>query len=295
MESFRFGFERRDATAWGMDSTREERRVPGARAPAPRPISPGGAKVRLPREEGALWMALICWILGWAAAAKLAWPPLLIGGGALSLFAGATVLRLSRRLWTHERDHAWRMLRFLLPLLILPALAALVLLVRTRDEAWLAAAATPALLYAAVMAGGRERHPLARMLAVVALTALAPLTYASAAGMFGVRAASLWVASGGFFGFGSLYVMARLRTSSASSRALAVVRIVAPAAGILMIVWSAAHPVMGAPFLVLGIRAWLYRAAGARPDPRRLGRAELAYGALSCAAILAGFWLRGAP
>jgi hypothetical protein len=254
----------------------------------PRPARP---PVKLPRDDGAWYMAGTCWIVGWAAAHALAWEPLLLAAGTVALFAAAQSLRTVRRLWVHDRPAAHRALMPVAPMLLVPVAALAVLVRRAPDQAWIAAIAMPAMIYAPIVLAGEERLPIARVLAVVALTGLAPATYAAASGRFGATALVLWAALGGYFILGALFVIARLRRTSSSGIALALVRVATPAAAAAMAAW-AGHLVLAVPFALLALRAWIFRAPPEPTDPRRIGRAELVHSLAAAALVLAGVWLR---
>lgn len=252
-----------------------------------------GAAVKLPREDGAWYMALTCWLVGWAAAPKPAWEPLLIAIAVVCLLAAAQSLRSARRLWTHvpliARRHVLR-----LPLLLLVPAGALVMLLRRVPEVgWVMAMLAPALTYAPLVLAGEERLPVARLLAVAAITAIAPATLATVRGSFGPEASALWAALGGYFLIGALFVMARLRRTAGALFMLALVRLAAPAAAATMFVWGAAHWLLALPFLILAVRAWGVRAGRTAPtDPRRVGKREIVYSVAAGVLVLAGLWAR---
>ncbi|GEM_PF-5544731 len=157
---------------------------------------------RVPREDGAWWMALTCWVVGGAAAWRPAWEPLVVAIAVVGLFAGAQSLRAARRLGSLDRPASSRLLVASGIALVLPLGALLFFLWRRLDPLWLAAVGLAGLLYAPFLLSGSERSPLACLLAVTAITAVAPLTYASATGRFGAFAVALgpvhWLAAGGF-------------------------------------------------------------------------------------------------
>ncbi len=243
--------------------------------------------IKLPREDGAWWMALTCLGAGWAAAARWAWEPLALLAGLVSLFAAAQHLRSWRRLGAVDPAAARRSLLAASLGLVLPAAALAVFALKVRDAAWIAAIGVPGALYAPALLAGAERRPWARVLAVVALTGAAPAAYGAAAGSFGRPALLLWASLGGYFLVGALFVMARLRRSSAVLR---LVRVLAPAAGAVL--WAGSGPWLAAPFLLVALRSWMHRGTDAPVDPRRLGHAEIGYAFAAAGLVLAGFWLR---
>jgi hypothetical protein len=178
-------------------------------------------------------------------------------------------------------------------LLLVPAGAALALVIhRVTDPMWIVLVTLPALLYAPVVLTGTERRPAFRVLAVVALTAIAPATYLVASERADAVAAILWGALGGYFLLGSIFVMARFRRSRA---ALWVARLAATAAFAGAVVCSSrggAHWVLSGAFLTLAARAWAHRSTERPADPRKVGQAELVFGAAATLLVLAGIWLR---
>jgi hypothetical protein len=235
------------------------------------------------REDGAWWIAFTCWGTGWAAAFRWTWEPLLLGAAFVSLLVAGQALQRPR----HP----------ILPLagaLFLPGLVLAWFIDRVGDEFWILPLVMPSLLYAGVIVARIQRLPVSRLLAVVALTAVAPATYGVARGEFGSGAAILWGALGGYFFLSSMFVIARLRRSRA---ALWAVRVAASAA----LVASAACPsrtpaaiFLSAVFLILAARTWLGGLPSGRVDPRRLGRAEAAFSVTSALLILIAVWLAGA-
>jgi hypothetical protein len=71
-----------------------------------------------------------------------------------------------------------------------------------------------------------------------------------------------------------------------------IVRLAAPGAAVLFATWSTAHWVLALPFAILAIRAWSAGAPDAPPDPRRIGRREIAFSAAASALVIVGLWLR---
>ncbi|MBI2930993.1 MAG: YwiC-like family protein [Planctomycetes bacterium] len=246
--------------------------------------------VRLPREDGAWYMALTCWVVGWGASLKITWEPLVMGLAVVTLFAAAQAIRVARRAWTHDRPAARRVL-VPLPALLVPPLAALIVLLwRVSDPWWSAALIAPAILYAPLVVAGEERRAAARVLAVVAITGLAPATYLVVPDASSAKAGALWASLGGYYLLGSLFVMARLRRTSSATMSLALVRFLAPAAAVGVAFWDAGHWILSLPFVMLSIRAWVHSRKAASVDPRHVGRCELAYGVTAGVLILIGLW-----
>jgi hypothetical protein len=229
----------------------------------------------LSREEGAAWMALGCWAVGWAAARTWAWEPLVIALAAVGLIRAAEALKRRR------------------PPILGPAalVLAVPLLAERTDETSFAALALPSILTAGLLVARLERLAASRLVATAAITSLAPAAYIAAAGRFDATAALLWLSLGGYFALASLFVMARLRRSRAL---LWAVRLLGPSIFALAVLCPSprfAHAILGSVFLVLSLRAWTYRATAARIDPRRVGRLELGFSTATALLVLAAAWL----
>ncbi len=245
------------------------------------------ASVRLPRETGAWYMALTCWLVGWAAGFRLAWEPLVVAGAVVCLFAASQGIRAARTLWVHDASAALRIARVIPALLIIPALALVVVVSRITDEAWLLALILPGLLYGPIIICGIERLPVGRILAVVALTAIAPATYGVARGTIDERAAMLWITLGGYFLLASLLVIARIRRGTRIL--LPLVRSAAPLA-IAVALFAHTPWLLVMPFAIVAVRAWSV-ARSEEVDARSLGNRELLFSATAAGLILLGLWL----
>jgi hypothetical protein len=248
--------------------------------------------IRPMREEGAWWMAAMCWAVGWMAACRFAWAPMMLASGAAGALVAVEAVRSARKCWTHDRLRSRK--RLLLAGLALAAAVPWLLFALGRfPEApeFLALILLP-VLYSVVLIAGRERHPAARVGGIAAITTLAPLSHASAAGRFSGEGWALWLALGGYFLLGSLFVMARFRRSRAS---LWLVRVTAPlaAASFLMVAGrGVVHGIGAAAFLILAARAWAFDPSAPGVPPREAGRAELKYSLLSCLLLLAAMLAR---
>lgn len=244
--------------------------------------------VRMPREDGAWYMALTCWICGWGTAWRPAWEPLVLAFMVVGLLAAAQAFRRFRRLASADAGQSRRALLGALTLSVAAAAPAVLLKDRFGGLTWWVALAAPALMYAPLLLSGAERHAAARVLAVVAITAIAPATFLASGGLPGWIPAVLWAALGGYFVLGALFVMARIRRRPA---ALLTARLLATAAAAGALLAAPSRPVawfLAAPFAVLAVRAWAWRTPEATPDPRRIGRAETAFAAVSALLVLAG-------
>ncbi len=231
-------------------------------------------------------MALTCWLAGWAAAARIAWEPLAVAVAALALFAAAQSTRRALRLRTIEPASARSSLVIAAVLALAPLVLLVLMIVHLRDAAWIAAVAAPALLYAPFLLAKAERHPVARIIAVLAFSAIAPATHALASGRFDRISALLWGALAGYYLVGAVFIMARLRHSSRAlwaARALAAVALVAS---------FALHWLIAAAFAPLALRAWLFRPTPERIDARRVGKVELAFSTLAASLVLLSIWVR---
>lgn len=240
--------------------------------------------VRVPKEDGAWWMALTCWIAGWLAAWRLAWEPFVVAAAVIGLFSAAQNLRTARRQWGPDRPAALRLLGAAVLALLVPAAALGLFVWRRLDPGWLAGMGALSALYAPFLFSGSERSPWARLLAVVAITAVAPATYASATGRFDAVAAALWSCLGAYYVVGSVYVMARFRKSGAALWAARLASTLAAGA----VAFGATHWLMAGGFVCLAARTWLHRPGPARVDPRRVGNLELGFGTVAAAFLLAG-------
>lgn len=224
-------------------------------------------------------MAFVCWGAGWAASLTWTWEPLVIAGAVIPLFVAGEALRRPR----HP----------LFPLgvsLVAPAAVLAWFLNSVPDETWAAALVMPSILYAGIIVAGLERLPVSRMLAVAAIAALAPVTYGVASGGYSTTAALLWLSFGGYFLLSSLFVMARLRRSTALlwlsrgvTSAATVATMLCPSAGF-------GHWILAVAFLVLASRAWAWSSDGARISARRVGLRELAWSSAAAGLILAAVW-----
>jgi hypothetical protein len=224
-------------------------------------------------------MALVCWATGWLASLTWSWEPILIAAAAAFLFVTGEALKRPR----HP----------LLPLalvLLVPAAGLAWFLRVAPDEDWAIALVMPSILYAGVIVARLERLPASRLLAVAAMTALAPVSYGLASGGFGAPAALLWLSLGGYFLLGSLFVMARLRRSAgmlwgvrASTTASALAAMLCPSEGV-------GHWLLAIVFLVLAVRTWVYQPRGPKLNPRRVGLRELGWSLATLALVLAAVW-----
>lgn len=240
------------------------------------------------REEGAWWMAGMCWAVGWAAAGQVAWPPLLLAIGTASGLIAAEAARMARMTWPHERARSWRRLGLAGLALLLGAPWVLFVLDRVPVEPRFLLLTLPSLAYAGTIAARCERHPASRVGGIAALTALAPLAHASAAGSFTEESWALWFAMGGCFLLGSLLVMARFRRSRAM---LWLVRIAAPLAGAAFLV--VCDPgIAAATFLIPAVRAWTFDPSAPAVPPNEVGRLELTYSLLASLLVLAAIVAR---
>ena len=248
-------------------------------------------KINLPKEDGAWWIATICWVCGWAATQQAAWEPLAIAGAVFLLLLAAQVLRSVRRLWEPDPRAAWRKVALLAAILLPPAGLLSWYVLRVQADHWALVPILPALLYTGAIISGSERVPINRILAIVAMTGIAPATYASVTGMMDITAMMLWATLGGYFVLGGILIMAKLRKSLP---ALWIVRVMSPlaAAGPILcsVVRDTGHWVLAGVFIILAIKAWVYRPSAKPVDPRRVGQAELAYSGLAMVLVIAALW-----
>jgi hypothetical protein len=228
-------------------------------------------------------MALTCWIAGWAAAARLAWEPLAVAAGIFALFAMAQALRGALRLRTLEPVTALRKTALAAGLGLLP-LAVLALLAMRLG--WVALLALPAVVYAPFLLFQSERRPIARVIAIAAFSAIAPATHALALGAFTRVSAILWAALASYYVVGGIFIMARLRHSTGALWAARLLALTAFGSALAL------HWLLAAAFAPLVARTWLFRCTSERPDPRRVGKAELAFSSLAASLVLLSIWMR---
>jgi hypothetical protein len=151
--------------------------------------------------------------------------------------------------------------------------------------------AIPALAYAPFILMQAERRPAARILAVVAFTALAPATYALAAGTFDRTAAILWGSLAAYYLVGAVFIMARLRKSTPALWVARILAVAAAGGALACPSQGLAHWILAAGFVGLAVRAWLFR-FGAPLNPRRIGMVELAYSSAAALLIVVAIWMR---
>lgn len=224
-------------------------------------------------------MALTCWAAGWAASLAWAWEPLVLAAATMGLFVAGEALKRPR----HP----------LIPVgaaLLAPVAALAWFLHVAPDEDWALALVMPSILYAGVIVARLERLPVSRMLAVAAISALAPAAYGVSAGRFGIVAALLWLSLGGYFLLSSLFVMARLRHSWAMLWMLRGVTTASTVATMLCPSSGMGHWILAVAFLVLTVRAWAFQPDGVRVSARRVGLRELGWSVATLALVLAAVW-----
>ncbi|MBQ73479.1 MAG: hypothetical protein CMQ20_00485 [Gammaproteobacteria bacterium] len=247
--------------------------------------------IKVPKEDGAWWMALTCWICGWGASLAITWEPLVVGSAFVSLMFMAQTLRSCRRLWRIEPGRAGRLLAMACMGVLLPIATFSLLIVRTNDLPWTLAATVPSILYGIVLVLGKERRPWARLLGVVSLTSISAVTYACAVGRFDTISTILWSALGLYFLLGSILVMARFRRSRGALLFVRVSSLAVVAGTIVCSFHGLLHWVIGGGFLLLGARSFLVDTETRPADPKKLGNRELAYASISAALVLAGIWM----
>lgn len=227
-------------------------------------------------------MLATCWICGWAAALAFRLDTALVLVGFSALLLSAQPFREGKCLWK-------------VPLLFAfggGSLAAVVLR-HPGYESQLLFIALPVVLYLPVVVLHVERHIASRVLATAAITAVAPLTYWATTGVLDAAAWILWAALASYFALAALFVVARLRNSTAClwiSRIGALMAVVGAA-------WCSsqrgAHWILSLAFALLAVRVWTYRQQpGTGPPVRRIGRMELLHSALSSLLVLTSLWLR---
>lgn len=243
-------------------------------------------------------MALTCWLAGWLAALKpldstphgasVVAGPLAVAAAVIALFAAAQALRGWTRLRTVEPSSARRhLLRMALISLIPLGVAANVAF----RMPVLLTLAIPALAYAPFILAQAERRPAARVLAVVAFTALAPATHALAAGAFDRVSAILWGSLAAYYLTGAIFIMARLRRSVPALWVARILSVIVAAGALACPSQGLAHWVLALAFAGLAVRAALFR-FGAPLDARRVGMIELAHSSVAALLIVVAIWLR---
>lgn len=233
-------------------------------------------------------MALTCWLAGWLAALKPAWAPLLVAAAVLALFAAAQALRGWTRLRTVEPSTARGHLLRAAVISLIPLGVAAFVAVRMPV---LLTLAIPALAYAPFILMQAERRPAARILAVVAFTAIAPATHALASGAFDRVSAILWGSLAAYYLLGAIFIMARLRRSLPAVWVARILSVAAAGGALACPSQRLAHWILALAFVGLAVRAWLFR-FGAPPNPRRIGLIELAHSSVAALLIVVAVWLR---
>jgi len=243
--------------------------------------------IRLPREHGATAIALACSVCGWAVSKRWAWEPAALMGATWFFFLAAQPLRL----WGKARStDAVPLMPTLVGfgLLAIPGCVLGVAAMRHAEPLWLGAIAAPGVVYGVLIATGRERAVVARLLGIAALSALGPAAFGSATGRFGLEAAVLWGALWSYFTLVGILIMARVRDSR---RARAAVRVAAPVvlgASVLGVVYGLAHWLLPFAYAVVAFRAWVGGGTAQRVDPVRAGKTELALSLVPVILIAAG-------
>ena len=103
---------------------------------APKPFL---SQIKLPREDGAWWMGLMCWVCGWAASKRLTWEPLVVAAGVASLFVCAGMMRAAKRGWGPDRPAALRALAGAMVAMLPGAGTFWLVLQRMDSPGWIAA------------------------------------------------------------------------------------------------------------------------------------------------------------